>query len=219
MRTCFQSSKLSFLIYRLEAATSRLEDMASSIPEQQPTVASNGVPSIAAAATPAPASNEQPGAPKQGTAPVLPAQIAAFDELVSGEVQAYVALSEKLGGLVAEQSASVVRAFAAERDFLVMSTKTKKPEMTTPEYMEMLKDLQATIGAVNDIRVANRGSPLENHLMTVSEGIVMLGWVTVTPKPAGFVTEALNAAQFYGNRVSKEYKDKYVVTATLREGS
>lgn len=66
------------------------------------------------------------------------------------------------------------------------------------------------MGAVNDIREANRASPLFTHLTTVSEGIVMLGWITVDPKPADFVTECLSSAQFYGNRIIKEYKEKSV---------
>lgn len=81
--------------------------------------------------------------------------------------------------------------------------------------MEILKELQAMIGAVNDIRVANRGSPIFTHLTTVAEGIAMLGWITTgtDPKPADFVTETLSSAQFYGNRVLKEYKDKLVSAA------
>lgn len=74
--------------------------------------------------------------------------------------------------------------------------------------MEILKDLQTMMGAIGDIREANRGSPLFNHLTTVSEGIAMLGWITIEPKPADFVNETLSSAQFYGNRVLKEFKDK-----------
>lgn len=74
--------------------------------------------------------------------------------------------------------------------------------------MEILKDLQAMMGAVNDIREANRGSPLFTHLTTVSEGIGILAWITIDPKPADYVAEILSSAQFYGNRVIKEYKEK-----------
>ena len=74
--------------------------------------------------------------------------------------------------------------------------------------MEILKELQSTMGAVNDIREANRPSSLFTHLTTVSEGIAMLGWITVDPKPADYVTEVLDSAKFYGNRIIKEYKEK-----------
>jgi adenylyl cyclase-associated protein len=76
--------------------------------------------------------------------------------------------------------------------------------------MEILTDLQKQMGTVNDIREANRGSPLFNHLSAVSEGITALVWVTYEQKPANYVTEILGGAQFYGNRVLKEYKEKCV---------
>ena len=74
--------------------------------------------------------------------------------------------------------------------------------------MEILKDLQGAMGAVSDILQANRGSPIQNQLATVSEGVSMLGWITVEPKPASAVTDTLEATQFYGNRVLKEFRDK-----------
>lgn len=64
------------------------------------------------------------------------------------------------------------------------------------------------MGAVNDIREANRGSPVFNHLTTVSEGVAVLGWITIDPKPASYITDTLGSAEFYGNRVLKEYKEK-----------
>ena len=108
------------------------------------------------------------------------------------------------------QSAALLRAFAAERKFLIVTTKAKKPDKQSSSYMEILKELQSFMGAVNDIRETNRGSPLFNHLSTLSEGISVLGWITVEPKPVDFVTEILGSTQFYGNRVIKEYKEKSV---------
>ena len=64
------------------------------------------------------------------------------------------------------------------------------------------------MGAVNDIREANRASPLFTHLTAVSEGIAVLGWITIDPKPADYVKECLASSQFYGNRVIKEYKER-----------
>lgn len=76
--------------------------------------------------------------------------------------------------------------------------------------MEILKELQSTMGAVNDIREANRASPVFGHLTTVSEGIVVLGWITVDPKPAEHIMGMLGSVEFYGNRVIQEYKEKYL---------
>lgn len=50
-----------------------------------------------------------------------------------------------------------------------------------------------------------------NHLATVGEGIGALGWVTIegaeSPK---YVGEMKDASLFYGNRVVREYKDRYL---------
>ena len=104
----------------------------------------------------------------------------------------------------------MLRAFAAERKFLIITTKSKKPDIQSTAYMEILKDLQSMMGAVNDIREANRASPLFTHLTTVSEGIAVLGWITIDPKPVDYVSEMLSSAQFYGNRIITLNKEKSV---------
>lgn len=105
----------------------------------------------------------------------------------------------------------MLRSFAAERKFLIITTKAKKPDREAPVYMEILKELQSMMGSVNDIREANRASPLFTHLTTVSEGIAVLGWITVEPKPADFVGEVLSGAQFYGNRIITLNKEKSIM--------
>jgi adenylyl cyclase-associated protein len=54
----------------------------------------------------------------------------------------------------------------------------------------------------------NRKSPLFNHLSTISEGIPALGWILVSPTPVPHIKEMSDAAQFYANRVLKEFKEK-----------
>lgn len=97
------------------------------------------------------------------------------------------------------------KAFEAERTYLLVSTKAKKPDHPLPE---LLTDLQRSTDTIVNLREANRASPFFTHLTAVSEGIPALGWI-VEGKPGDFVTEMLGSAQFYGNRVLKEYKDKY----------
>ena len=80
--------------------------------------------------------------------------------------------------------------------------------MQSPIFMELLKPLQQMISAISEIREANRSSPVFHHLSAVSESIGVLAWVTVDPKPHKHVEESLNSAQFWGNRVLKEYKEK-----------
>lgn len=71
--------------------------------------------------------------------------------------------------------------------------------------------------AVTEIREANRGSSLFNNLSAVSESIGVLAWITIEPKPFKHVEESLGSAQYWGNRVLKEYKEKYVATHTSWE--
>ena len=106
------------------------------------------------------------------------------------------------------QANAVHKSFDAERKFLIITTKAKKPDIQAPIYMETLKELQETIGKVDAFRVENRGTPFSNHLTAVSEGIPMLGWVTMDTKPEQHVVEMMNAAEYHGNRVRNEYREK-----------
>lgn len=72
----------------------------------------------------------------------------------------------------------------------------------------MLKPLSDLMQKVVEIREKNRPSPLFNHLSVVSEGVPALGWVAVEPKPAPYVGDMKDAAQFYVNRILKDYKEK-----------
>ena len=97
------------LVRRLEAATSRLEDMASTIPD--PSIQPNGVTSTPGRA-PAPVSDGMDEAggtsppPKKVFEPLPPA-IDDFDAVINGDVKTFVNMSEELGGLVSEQVSRV----------------------------------------------------------------------------------------------------------------
>jgi adenylyl cyclase-associated protein len=98
----------------------------------------------------------------------------------------------------------VLQAFQAERTFLLVSTKARKPD---PPPAELLTDLQVASDEINNIREGNRASPHFQQLSAVAEGTVAMGWV-VELRPADMVADTLGAVQFYGNRVLTEYKDK-----------
>jgi adenylyl cyclase-associated protein len=91
--------ELTPIIRRLEAATSRLEDMASAITEAPKT---NGTlpPATSPAGVAAVAS--QPAALKTVAEP-LPQMIEDFDVFIETAVKKYLSLSNEIGGPVAEQ--------------------------------------------------------------------------------------------------------------------
>ena len=101
-----------------------------------------------------------------------------------------------------------MRAFGAQRKILLIATQATKPDVQSPLYMEILTELQRQMGSVGDLRETNRTSALANHLSAVSEGITALGWITIEPDPAKFVTDVFGGAHFFGNRVIKEYKER-----------
>ncbi|EAW22591.1 adenylate cyclase-binding protein [Aspergillus fischeri NRRL 181] len=202
MATNNHMHNLTTLIKRLEAATSRLEDMAMSLDDPHSPKHVGSAAATPEPAAPVPVNTVAPPAPP--AAPSLPPQIEDFDALINGDVRSFVDLGEKIGGLVAEQSKAVLQAFEAERTYLYVSTKARKPEPQPPELMTELHNASDTI---NNIRESNRASPLFNHLSAVAEGIVALGWF-FEPKPADFVSEIVGGIQYYGNKVLKEYKEK-----------
>jgi len=95
--------ELTTILHRLEAATSRLEDMAASaidLPKLNgaaPTPAPTGP-------LPAPPTASRPAADTvKPVLEALPESVEDFDTFISGTVKKFVNLSDELGGAVAEQ--------------------------------------------------------------------------------------------------------------------
>lgn len=97
---------------RLEAATSRLEDIASStlelpqaVPALQQTLASptSGVSTASALPTPAPTPVPAPPPAPKAPAEPLPECIEEFDAFIKNSVGKFAELSKNIGGLIAEQ--------------------------------------------------------------------------------------------------------------------
>ncbi|KAF4996483.1 hypothetical protein FGRMN_4480, partial [Fusarium graminum] len=215
-----QMHNLTTLIKRLEAATSRLEDIASSTaPPADAAVLNQAIPSppnpTLAAHTP-PAASTSKGAAPTSTVPEaatesLPESIEEFDAFLNTSVEKYVKLSHQLGGLVAQQAALVKTGFEEQRKFLLISTKAKKPDLSGPDlpvFESLIKPINEALMAVTALKDSNRPSPMFSQLSTVSDGIMVLAWVTIDTRPYKHVDECLGSAQFFGNRVLKEQKDK-----------
>lgn len=90
------------VLHRLEAATSRLEDMVPHMAEQS--AITNGVSSPDQNATPKGSKQSEGGITSLApSAAPLPASIDDFDKLINSEVTTFVTMSEEIGGLLAEQ--------------------------------------------------------------------------------------------------------------------
>ncbi|RSL95896.1 hypothetical protein CEP52_011794 [Fusarium oligoseptatum] len=207
---------LTTLIKRLEAATSRLEDIAAST-ELPPDAPAASPSNAAIAAPPAPAAPAAPAAPPkpepvpEPVAEPLPESIEEFDAFLSSAVEKYVEQSQELGGVIAEQALEVKKGFQEQRKFLLISTKAKKPNLSGPDlpmYESLLKPITDALSAITTLTESNRPHPAYNHLSAVSAGITVLAWITIDTRPYKHVEESLGSAQFFGNRVLKEHKEK-----------
>ncbi|KAI2635394.1 adenylate cyclase associated N terminal-domain-containing protein [Xylaria nigripes] len=212
------------LIKRLEAATTRLEDIASStieLPQAVPVLSksitlppdqSGGATPLASASSSASVAASTAASPMPAPQDPLPEAIEEFDNFINQSVAKYIKASDKLGGLIAEQAAKVLEGFKQQRRFLLISTKAKKPDISISAemsvYQDLLKPINEALMSVGKIKESNRGTPVFTQLSAVAEGIMVLAWVTVDNKPFKHVEESLGSTQFFGNRVLSEHKDK-----------
>ncbi|KAI8999016.1 cyclase-associated protein [Trametes punicea] len=208
---------LATIIKRLEATTSRLEDLASLatsyLPPAAQTAAAAISPGASVNAEPTPVPPPAPPAPAPIAPPAAPAElprsVVAFDEqIIEGKLKPFVELTKSFAiPSVVEQVGLVEQEFKDLRELLLVAASCKKPEQA--EFEKLLGPLQKDIEAITRAKEANRKDrEWFNHLSTVAEGAPCVGWVTVTPKPGPYVAEIKESTQFYGNRVIKEFKDK-----------
>ncbi|KAI9322074.1 adenylate cyclase associated N terminal-domain-containing protein [Zopfochytrium polystomum] len=185
-RSMTTPATLELVVQRLEAAAARLESIVKT---------TGGTGSAAAAPAAAALGGAAAGA---GTA-TAPA-VVAFDALLDTRLKPLLALADTIGGVVSEQAKLLQSALSKERGLIELAAASKKPDQA---------GLQTLLSPIND---KNRGSPLFNHLSMVAEGVSALGWVAITAapglSPVSFVGEMKDSAQFYSQRVLKEYKDK-----------
>eukprot|EP01135_Chromosphaera_perkinsii_P005047 Nk52_evm24s311 gene=Nk52_evmTU24s311 len=177
------ADKLEAIVHRLEAAAAKFEALS---------LQSGGHPHSASVGGQDNVDGEAP-------------MVKAFDEILGNHFKSYLDLSQRIGGDVQKQAELVEKAFKAQRDYIVLASKAKQPSMA--DVPELLKPTATYLEAAQSFKDANRTSKCFNHLSTVSDGMPALGWVTVSPKPAPYVEEFVNATQFYGNRVIKDHRD------------
>ncbi|KAI0290512.1 adenylate cyclase associated N terminal-domain-containing protein [Russula brevipes] len=177
-----------FISRRLEAVTSRLEDLYEHSDKgvQQPSSvppANTAVPAPVAAPAP-------PPAPVQTRAIEDPPSVIAYNEqILKGRAKLVERLYTNLGGIVR------------------IAATCKKPDQAA--FAELLSDLQGDIEAITTIKDSNRKErDWFTHLSFVAEGSPAVAWITVENKPGPYVSEIKDATQFYGNRIMKEFKDK-----------
>ncbi|KAH9038989.1 adenylate cyclase associated N terminal-domain-containing protein [Lactarius pseudohatsudake] len=199
---------IATVLKRLEAVTSRLEDLYDHTGNgaSQPSNVSTSTSTVAAASSPSPL---PPPAPVQAQVIEDPLSVTAYDEqILKGKVQPFVKLGEKFAiASVVEQAKLVERLYTNLGGIVRTAAICKKPEQAA--FAELLHGLQEDIGAISAIKDANwKERDWVNHLSFVAEGSPAAAWIAVESKPGPYVTNMKEVTQFYGNRIIKEYKEK-----------
>ena len=204
-----QGYNIVTILKRLEAATSRLEDITIFQEEAHKAKqhekdgglardvgGSSGIESsYGVTPTPAPVAKEE-----------KPKFLTSFEDIIKNVVTPFVASSKVLDPLVGEVAENLESAFHSEAEFLLIASKSLKPELTDSSFAEILAPINQKIGKIIEIKDANRRSSFFNHLNTVAEGAPVLGWI-VTETPVSFIPDFKDSASFWSNRIMKEFKD------------
>eukprot|EP00004_Rigifila_ramosa_P017685 TRINITY_DN431_c0_g1_i1.p1 TRINITY_DN431_c0_g1~~TRINITY_DN431_c0_g1_i1.p1 ORF type:complete len:379 (-),score=106.38 TRINITY_DN431_c0_g1_i1:180-1316(-) len=123
---------------------------------------------------------------------------------VMAEVKKFVGFATTLGGDVAASAKFYETGFEEVGKLIVLAAGQKKLE--GEEFKKLLAPISAQMSAAKEFRDKNRGSKDADHITAVMEGIQALGWVCVAPAPVPYVKEMLAAADFYLNKVLKNFK-------------
>ncbi|KAJ4469500.1 adenylate cyclase associated N terminal-domain-containing protein [Lentinula edodes] len=203
---------LTTIIKRLEAATSRIEDLAASgWPTSKPETseATHNSSSYAAAASSPPVQASSPAAPPSvSTMRETPKSVVVFDEVViDGKVKPFVELTKSFAGAsVVEIVGLVEKQFKELRELINTAASCVKPD--DPTFQSLLTPFHSTIEAINRLKEANRKDrDWFTHLMVISEASSFVAWV-LNSKPGPHIAETKDQALYYGNRVIKEFKEK-----------
>jgi len=132
--------------------------------------------------------------------------VTAYDAYCDQKLKPFVAACEALGPVVAELGDIVNRAWAAQRGFLVMVSKCKKPSDQSA-VMGQLKDLQGVFG---DAKAFGVDAKFANHSKSINEGLQICQWVLMAPPaslPADYAGEMIGASDFWANKLRMEHKN------------
>lgn len=208
-----QGYNIVTILKRLETATSRLEDItmiqdrAYTSKQNEFTVSHGSIGSgsalAVAAASESVAKQEFPPEPAEEK----PKSVVAFEQFISDYLDPLVTSSNSIDPVVGESATALKNAFLEQAKFLDIVSKSKKPEMTDPKFSEAVTPMNEFIGKISEIKDANRKSKSFNHLNTIAEGAPVLGWI-VSSTPVSYIPDFKDGAQFWANRILKEYRDK-----------
>jgi len=127
-----------------------------------------------------------------------------YERLLDDYLPKLVSLSKQIGPDVAEQIDLFQKGLNIVRDIIARAAETRgKPA----DFATWIIPLEELTQRINDIKEKNRASKNFNHLSVVAEGTgAAFFWLKAEPTPAPFVDDMRPSAEFYANRILKDFK-------------
>jgi adenylyl cyclase-associated protein len=134
------------------------------------------------------------------------ASVAAFDALVSENLDKFTAASPAIHADVGEAAAKFNAAVAEMRKLLSVAAVSAAP--SDADLPNVLKPLSTAIQDLTAFRDSKgKPSPVFDHLSTLSEGVACFSWVAIKPAPGPYVTQTRAGSEFYSNKLLKQARD------------
>lgn len=135
------------------------------------------------------------------------ARVVALRQLIDTGLAKFKATSAKIGGEAEEVSKRIVTVVEEQYNLIKEASLSKKPADSA--LGPILAPLSSAIMAVGEYRDQNRANKAAgNHLFAAAESSSFFGWVAVPNTPMSYAKEFIGSAQFYTNKILKEFKGK-----------
>lgn len=118
-----------------------------------------------------------PSVDSESSSPPISMSVNGYEDLISGPLAQYLALSKTIAGDVEKLAEIVRRAFAAQLQYVKLASTSAQPNPT--KQQELLKPTSDCIMEIQGFSEKNRSSEYRNHLLAISESIPALGWVCI----------------------------------------
>ena len=133
--------------------------------------------------------------------------VKAYDAYVKASLVPFVNSCDDLKGLQ-DTGSLIKKAFDDMRAIVVLASRSKAPANVAQELAPYLAPIQETVKKISSLRVDR---DFDRHMKAISEMLACLSWILMKPPqqlPGPFVKEALGSAEFWTNRIRKDFKGK-----------
>ncbi|KAK5781725.1 hypothetical protein RI543_000911 [Arxiozyma heterogenica] len=134
-----------------------------------------------------------------------PKSVLEFEAFLSENIDKLLNISEKIDPLLLESIKLFKKSFLVQLDLINLAVKAQQPDYSSPEFMNIVKQINENITSITELKDKNRQSLVFSYLNAVVEGALVLSWFAI-PTPLSFISDIKDAAQFWTNKVLKEFK-------------